>query len=130
MAKVMMALGDFRFSLDTAAYEKLVRTHAWQWAEQPRHGRKPGLQFVGEEVETVELEGRIYPAYKGGLGQIDAMRTEAGKGKPLILVDGTGKTWGKYVIQRITETQAVFVTGGAPLRQDFRLQLARYGEDA
>ena len=34
----------------------------------------------------------IYLHFKGGLSQLGAMRAEAGKGKPLILVNGAGRT--------------------------------------
>lgn len=127
---IMMALGTFRFGLPTAAYQQLQRTNTYRWPEQQRMGREPALQFSGPGSETIELEGVIFPHFKGGLGQVDAMRTEAGKGKPLLLIDGQGKQWGKYCILEIRETQTPFAQGGIPLKQQFSLRLVRYGEDA
>jgi phage protein U len=126
----MMALGGYRFALSTAAYQRLRRTTPYSWAEQPRFGREPGLQFTGKGRETVELEGVILPTFQGGLGQLDAMRAEAGRGKPLILTDGRGVAWGKYVIEEISETQTVFLPGGVPKKVEFSLRMSRYGEDA
>ncbi|TAN71131.1 MAG: phage tail protein, partial [Magnetospirillum sp.] len=98
MTEVMMALGGYRFSLSTAAYQDLDRTNEYRWAAQERMGRRSARQFTGPGDETIALSGVILPHYRGGLGQLDAMRAEAGKGKPLMLVDGLGRVWGKYCI--------------------------------
>jgi hypothetical protein len=56
------------------------------------------------------------------------MRAEADKGQPLMLVDGAGRVWGKYVITDIRETQGTFFSNGAPRSQDFDITLQAYGE--
>ncbi len=127
--EVMMGLGDYRFSLSSAAYNELSRTHNYRWQSHDRIGRSPSQQFVGAGSQTLDLSGTIYPHYKGGLEQINQMRTMAGKGQPLILVDGTGQIWGKFVITRVEEKQSNFIKNGQPLRQNFRLSLVDYGED-
>jgi phage protein U len=58
------------------------------------------------------------------------MRTEAGKGEPLELVDGLGNVHGLWVITEVEETRKVLSAEGVPRRIDFRLQIKRYGEDA
>lgn len=127
---VMMALGDYRFSLNAAAYQELTRTNSWRWPTVDRIGARPASQFVGPGEDSIQMTGCIYPHFKGGLGQLDAMRAEADKGEPLILVDGTGKNWGKYVITDIREGQTTFFSNGAPRRQDFDITLQAYGDDA
>ncbi len=126
---IMMGLGEYRFSVSTAAYQSLKRVTPYRWAEQPRLGREPAMQFVGPGKETVELEGVIYPHYAGGLKQVDTMRKEAGAGKPLVLVDGLGAVWGKWCVEEIGEDFTEFFPGGVPRKIQFRLRLARYGED-
>lgn len=128
LGDVMMALGGYRFSMDTAAYRELVRTHEYRWHAHERMGQTPVQQYVGPGQETVELSGVIYPHFRGGLGQLDAMRREAGRGEPLLLVDGRGRVWGDYVIARITETQTEHTLAGLPRKVSFRLQLRAYGE--
>jgi hypothetical protein len=88
MSDVMLSLGEYQFSVDTAAYEQLCRRSEYRWARMERISHRPSLQYVGMGLEEIELRGVIYPHYKGGLGQIDSMREEAAKGKPLILVSG------------------------------------------
>lgn len=65
----------------------------------------------------------------GGLQQLELMRRQAGRGEPLLLVDGLGFIWGRWVITQLEETQSVFQGNGQPLKQGFRLQLTHYGED-
>lgn len=124
---VMMALGEFRFGLDTAAYQELSRSNSWRWPSVDRIGARPAVQFAGPGEETISMTGQVYPHFRGGLGQIAAMRAEADKGKPLLMVDGTGQVWGKYVITDIRETQKTFFSNGAPRCQDFDLSLQAYG---
>jgi phage protein U len=126
----MLALGtEYQFSLDTAAYERLRRRSEYRWAEMRRLSHRPSLQFIGMGMEEIDLHGRIYPHYKGGLGQLDSMREAAGKGQPLSLVSGYGYVFGPCCITEIEEEQTVFAQRGAPRCIEFRLRLSRYGPD-
>ncbi len=125
----MMALGDYYFSIDTASYQTWQRSTAYRWPQQERIGREPASQFIGPGTDTIILDGTIYPHYKGGIGQLDAMREMAGTGAPLLLVDGLGRVHRKWCITQIDEGQSVFLPGGIPRKVTFSLQLQRYGED-
>jgi hypothetical protein len=124
---VMMGLGEYRFGLSTAAYQELSRTTSWRWPTVERIGARPASQFVGPGEDSVTMNGIIYPHFRGGLKQIEAMRAEADKGKPLNLVDGTGQLWGQYVITEVREGQATFFSNGAPRSQTFDITLQAYG---
>jgi len=126
MAEVMMQLGFFRFSVGTAAYQELSRVTEYRWAAQPRIGKADALQFTGLGPERIDLSGAIYPHYRGGLAQLDKMRTQALLGLPLILVSGVGRILGLWVIEAVTEGQRAFAKSGAPLRQEFEIRLRRY----
>lgn len=130
MSKVMMALGNYRFSLSTAAYDTLKRTDAWRWTSQDRLTRAPAKQFLGRGETKITLDGTIYPHYRGGLGQLKAMRAEADKGEPLILTDGLGNIWGKFIIEEITESTSGHTAEGVGMKIDFSLSITSYGEDA
>ena len=127
-AEIMMSLGEYRFSAPTAAYQELTHSTEYRWAAQERLGRLPARQYLGPGDETITLRGVVHPHYKGGLGQIDRMRTEAGRGEPLLLSEGTGRVLGTWVIERIEETRRVLDADGAPRRIEFNLKLTRYGE--
>lgn len=98
MPEAMLALGDYRFSLDTSAYQQFERQATYNWPEQARLGNAPALQFTGRGGETIHLSGIIYPFFKGGLSQVQSMRAMAGKGKALQLVSGVGDNLGRWVI--------------------------------
>jgi phage protein U len=129
MSETMMALGSYRFSIDSAAYQELKHSQAYRWQTQERLQRRPAMQFVGAGEESIELSGLIYPHFKGGLEQLDTMRAEASKGQPLLLVDGLGFVWGQWVITQIDEGQSFFQGNGQPLKQSFQLKLVNYGAD-
>lgn len=128
MANVMLKLGDFTFSVDTAAYQQLSRVSEYRWASQDRIGKAPALQPVGLGSDTINMDGTIYPGHRGGTGQLNDMRAEAGKMKPLILVDGRGFVHGRWAIERVEEGQEVFAHRGAPRKQTFRLQIRKYDD--
>ena len=44
--EMMMALGDFRFAINTAAYNSLRRTHEYRWQAQNRLQQRPSQQFL------------------------------------------------------------------------------------
>ncbi|MCO1333143.1 phage tail protein [Microbulbifer sp. OS29] len=129
MSETMMALGRYRFSIDSAAYQELKHSQAYRWQAQERLQRRPAMQFLGAGEESIEFSGVIYPHFKGGLKQLDAMRIEASKGQPLLLVDGLGFVWGQWVITQIDEGQSFFQGNGQPLKQSFQLKLVNYGAD-
>jgi phage protein U len=129
MTEIMMALGPYRFAVDSSAYQQLVRSSQYRWPSQERIGRRPARQFVGHGEDTVTLSGVVHPHYAGGLGQVDRMREMAGRGLPLRLADGRGKIWGLWCIEGIDETRSVFFANGDPRKIEFSLTLVHYGED-
>lgn len=132
-AGVLMMLGSFQFSIETAAYQELQRVTEYRWAKVERARAAPARQFTGVGDDSIDLSGVVHPHWKGGVGQIDAMRALAGLGKPQRMVSmpaiGTGADLGLWCIERIEETQARILEGGVPARQQFRMRLSAYGED-
>lgn len=126
---VMLQLGGFQFGIKTAAYQELLRTASWTWAAQNRFGQLPGLQFTGPAEETISLPGVIYPEFRGGFGQVDDMRALAAAGKPLALVDGTGASLGRWVVEAVDEKQTVFASAGRPRKIEFTLSLRRFPDE-
>jgi phage protein U len=126
---MMLALGPYRFSLNTSAYQSLKRSHEYRWPSIERIGQEPLLQAIGQGSDRIDLDGVIYPHFRGGLGQINAMRDSAQRQEPLMLINGQGNVLGRFVITQIEETQNTFLADGIPRKIEFRLSLERYGED-
>ncbi|MBM4211605.1 MAG: phage tail protein [Gammaproteobacteria bacterium] len=125
----MLALGPYRFSLNTSAYQSLKRSSEYRWPSLERIGQEPLLQALGQGSDRIDLDGVIYPHFRGGLGQINAMRDSAQRQEPLMLINGLGEVLGRFVITQIEETQNTFLPDGVPRKIEFRLSLERYGED-
>jgi len=126
MAGKMLQLGGDQFSIDNAAYQSLNRSSEYRWAAIEQVGAADALQFTGLGPDTITLQGVIYPHFKGGLDQLNRMRRTAELGFPLPMMAGTGKVLGIWVIEGVREGQRKFAAQGAPLRQDFTLNIRRY----
>lgn len=129
---VMLALGDYRFSVDTAAYQSLQQSQTWGWVEQARVGSQPLLQLTGKSLRSITMTGTIFPEYKGGFNQVSLMRKEADKGTPLTLlsmsetVDSSGLIVGDFVIVSVSETHRAFRKDGSPRAIEFSIELKQY----
>ena len=122
----MLALGRYRFGVWNAAYHQLRRSDNWRWETQIRIGTTDALQFTGTSPSAITLDGVVYPTFRGGLGQIAAMRTEADRRTPLRLISGSGENLGRWVIAALRENQQTFLPAGAPKQIAFSLELRRY----
>lgn len=125
----MMILGDYPFSIHTAAYDSLQHSTEYSWQSQQRLGKKPAQQFVGFGDETISLSGLMLPDFSGGLSQLDAMRESAALGEPLILISGNGFVMGKWCITKINNTSSNFWANGMPRKIEFAMDLKAYGDD-
>jgi|GEM_PF-505616 len=126
---VMMQLGNFQFSISTAAYQDLHRTVEYRWVEMQRIAHRPSLQFVGVGKDEIELRGVILPTFKGGIHQVDILRTYAQKGRPQTLATGRGENWGPWCVRSITDEQSTMTLKGTPLKIEFTVHLSYYGPD-
>lgn len=127
---MLMALGAFRFEVSTAAYNSLRDVAEYRWAPQDRVGVEPALQYLGPGPRTVEIDGVIFPLYAGGLDQINRMRRMAAGGAALLMVSGRGDVLGLWVIERVEETTSHHLRHGEPRKQEYRLALRHYLEEA
>lgn len=130
----MMRLGDFYFSVSSAAFDKInyVSNYRWVPKDAPTEQGTPILQYNGPGERTMTINGTIFPQMvKNGLGQVEAMRTQAAKGEilPLCYVEthggkgGVGKILGNWCIFSISEDRTLFLPDGNPREIHFTMQL-------
>ena len=119
----------YYFNLDTAAFEELTRSSEFRWAAQERLTRRPAQQAVGLGAERISLKGSIYPGFKGGLKQLDTLRSIGAQLQPLSLTTGYGDVLGNWCLKTIEEEQSAFLQGGIPRKQAFTLEFVGYGDD-
>lgn len=126
---MMMALGMFVFSLRTAAYQELQRQTDWRHASNNRIGAAPARQFVGRGEDTITLPGIILPELAGSALSLDALRLMANTGKAWPMVEGSGRIYGLWVLESMSETKTIFFSDGTPRRIEFTLSLKRTDDD-
>lgn len=126
---MMLSLGMFVFSLSTLAYQELQRQTNWRHASNSRVGTSPAMQFVGRGEDTITLPGILLPELAGSVLSLDALRLMANTGKAWPMVEGTGRIYGLWVIESLSETKTVFFRDGTPRRIEFTLTLKRTDDD-
>jgi len=119
----------FYFNLDTAAFDELKRSSEYRWASQERLNRRPAQQAVGMGEERITLTGAIFGGFKGGIKQLDTLRSIAAQLQPLGLTTGYGDVLGNWCLKNIEEEQSALLQGGIPRKQGFTLEFVRYGDD-
>ena len=119
----------FYFNLDTAAFDELKRSSEYRWASQERLSRRPAQQAIGMGEERITLTGAIFGGFKGGIKQLDTLRSIAAQLQPLGLTTGYGEVLGNWCLKNIEEEQSALLQGGIPRKQGFTLEFVRYGDD-
>ena len=126
---MMLALGMFVFSLSTAAYQELQRQTEWRHASNNRIGTVPARQFLGRGDDTITLPGVILPELAGSTLSLDAIRLMANTGKAWPMVEGSGRIYGLWIIDSLSETKTLFFRDGTPRRIEFSISLKRIDDD-
>lgn len=72
---------------------------------------------------TLSLTGKTLPNSGDGNKALKKLWELMREAKPLSLVAGDGKYYGKFVILEIKETRSVWISGGKFLSQEFSLNL-------
>ncbi|WP_433589642.1 phage tail protein [Pseudomonas koreensis] len=126
---MMLALGMFVFSLSTAAYQELQRQTEWRHASSSRVGAAPAHQFVGRGEDSITLPGVILPELAGSALSLDALRLMANTGKAWPMVEGSGRIYGLWIIESLSETKTIFFRDGTPRRIEFTLSLKRIDDN-
>lgn len=126
---MMMSLGMFVFGLRTIPFQELSRQSEWRHAANARIGARPLRQYIGAGDDSITLSGELRPEITGGALSLDALRVMADRGKSYVLVDGTGRIYGLFVIDGLTENQTEFFEDGTPRAIRFSLSLKRNDDD-
>lgn len=126
---MMLALGMFVFSLSTLAYQELQRQTEWRHPGSSRVGAAPARQFIGRGDDSITLPGILFPELAGSKLSLDALRLMANTGKAWPMIEGSGRIYGLWVIESLSETKTVFFRDGTPRRIEFTLSLKRIDDD-
>lgn len=126
----MLRIGNVELGLKGPAYDSFVHKAGMEWATQPRWGRAPAKQLTGVSDETITISGDIYTLFNNlGIGQVQKLEAAMLEGSPQLVIDGTGRKYGYFVIDEVEDSRMKFIDTGAPQKQSFSLKMSRYGED-
>ncbi|MEB8638666.1 phage tail protein [Cronobacter muytjensii] len=128
--QVMLGLGDFVFSISTAAFDQLTRSDEWRWAEQARFSKNDALHYTGRPNPTITLTGKTHLFFLDGAqyGQVDKLRELGNSLTPQLLVTGRGEVLGYWSITNLSDDRTSFISQGVTKAQNFTLTLKYYGE--
>lgn len=126
---MMMCLGQFVFSLSTLAYQDFQRQTQWRHPSNSRVGARPARQFAGPGDDTITLQGLLAPELTGTIESLDKLREMADTGSAWPLVEGTGRVYGLYAIESLSEGKTLFFQDGAARRIEFTVNLVRVDDD-
>jgi phage protein U len=126
---MMMCLGQFVFSLNTLAYQDFQRQTQWRHPSNSRIGAAPARQYAGPGDDTITLQGLLAPELVGDTESLDRLREMADTGSAWPLVEGTGRVYGLYSIEGISEGRTLFFQDGAARRIEFTVNLTRVDDD-
>lgn len=122
---MMMCLGQFVFGMDTLAYQDFQRQTDWRHPSNSRIGAAPARQFVGRGEDSITLQGLLVPELVGSTLSLDVLRVMADTGRSWPLVEGTGRIYGLWVIESLSEGRTLFFADGAARRIEFSIKLGR-----
>ena len=122
---MLMSLGQFVFQLSDLAYSELQRSTGWRHASNSRVGARPALQYVGQGDDTIPLAGVLVPEIAGTLQSLGTLRSMADAGDAYAMVDGAGRIFGAWVIERMDEGGSAFTGDGIARRTSFTIGLRR-----
>lgn len=96
-------LGNIKFDLITY-FNGLDDSQKHNFAEHQTIESKPKLQFIGDELDELNIKLNFHSSFCTPEEEIKKLKTIAKKHEELAFILGNGKYVGKYVIQEITST--------------------------
>lgn len=126
---VMMMLGDFEFSINTATFNQLAREASWRWPEQERIGKQDLLQYTGKAARSVKFDGETHAFFRNGTASIDTLYALADKAAPQLLVSGAGDVLGYWVVTEFSDNTPSFLRGGGPRKRTYSMTIKHYADD-
>ena len=130
---MLIQLADFQFSISTVAYNELNRVSSVRWGSHDIVGGAQRLQAVGQNNDTITLNGVFYPQLAAQVGgavgteSLDSLRETMKAMQPQLITAANGNSLGYWVMESLETTDSKFL-GAVPRRQEFRISLRWYGE--
>lgn len=120
-----MALGSFIFGLSrNFAYHTLLHTSDGGWKSIDILTSKPKSSQVGQGLQGLTITGKSM--YATAMDRLDELRALQALRVPLPLVDGIGRNWGLWQINKVSETQNNILDDGTAMVVDWIIELTEF----
>lgn len=120
-----MALGQFVFGIATNfPYETLDRETSGGWVSLDIISSKPRSHQTGQGLETLRLQGKAQ--WAEGMARLDELRAMADARVPYVLVDGLGRVWGRWRINKVSEAQKRTLDDGTATLLEWTLEIEEF----
>lgn len=120
-----MALGGFIFGLATEfPYDRLERSSSGGWVDLDIIASKPKSHQTGQGLEELRLSGKAMRAT--GMARLDQLRELQNARTPHPLVDGIGRNWGRWRVDKVSESQSNIIDDGTAMLIEWTLELKEF----
>ncbi|QVW24531.1 phage tail protein [Pseudomonas hormoni] len=120
-----MALGNFIFGLSrNFAYSTLARTSDGGWKNIDILTSKPKSSQTGQGLQGLTITGRSM--YATAMDRLDELRALQAQRVPVPLVDGIGRNWGLWQINKISENQESIIDDGTAMVIGWVIELTEF----
>ena len=120
------ASGPIRFELSGPAYERLTRTVTARLASHERAESATARQGLGYD-ETIELEGALYPLWRGRVQTLEDLRQACRDNIPVLVSDGRGGVHGRWLIETVSDEETAHLVDGTARKHAFLVSLVAVG---
>lgn len=121
-------LGNIKFDLITY-FDGLEETSKINFAEHSTLGKKPKLQFIGEELDEITIKLNFHLSFCDPKIEIKRLKDTAKKHEPLAFILGNGDYLGKYVIEEISATTQQCDNHGNLISKEAEVKLKEYSQE-
>ncbi|WP_392885832.1 phage tail protein [Pseudomonas migulae] len=120
-----MALGNFIFGLSRHfAYSTLARTSDGGWKTIDILTSKPKSSQTGQGLQGLTITGKSM--YAMAMDRLDELRALQALRVPVPLVDGIGRNWGLWQINKISENQESILDDGTAMLIGWVIELTEF----
>ncbi|CDO35814.1 phage tail protein [Novosphingobium sp. KN65.2] len=121
---MLAALGMFVFETNSLLPDRIGRDRDWRHERTPRFGARAASQFTGPGEDRITLAGMLVPEIAGSYSAIEKIAEMADAGEAWQLADGSGKIYGTYTIERLSEDKSNLIDDGRPRQTGFTIELS------
>lgn len=113
-------------ALDNLSVTSLSLSDGWQFPDHDVVESKPKLQWTGTQSRTLSVGLRFHADWCDPIERMDALRNLGGAVQAWPVVRGSGAWIGRFVIERVGQTDRWTLPNGTPLWIEGELKMTEW----